>query len=86
MPSNYTIGPGDVLDVLLYGNQNHAYQMVVSRDGRINFPQLGPITVGGELFSTVQSEIQSRVTHQMIGVRASVTMSRIPLDPGLRDG
>lgn len=74
VPSNYVLGPGDILDVLLYGNQNHAYEMIVGRDGRINFPQLGPIDVGGQLFSSVQSEIQSRVAHQMIGVRASVTM------------
>ncbi len=76
VPSNYIVGPGDVLDVLLYGNQNQAYQMVVGPDGRINFPQLGPIAVGGQLFSAVQSEIESRVAHQMIGVRASVTMAQ----------
>src|SRR5579883_1803357 len=74
VPSNYVVGPGDVLDVLLYGSQNQAYQMVVGRDGRINFPQLGPIAVGGQLFSAVQTEIESKVAHQMIGVRASVTM------------
>ena len=76
VPSNYIIGPGDTLDVVLYGNQNHAYQMVVGRDGRISFPQLGPIDVGGQLFSVVQSQIESRVAHQMIGVRASVTMAQ----------
>lgn len=76
VPSNYIVGPGDVLDVLLYGNQNQAYQMVVGKDGRINFPQLGPISVGGQLFTAVQSEIESRVAHQMIGVRASVTMAQ----------
>jgi len=75
VPSNYTVGPGDALDVLLYGNENHAYQMVVGRDGLINFPELGPISVGGQLFSTVQSEIESRVAHQMIGVRASISMA-----------
>ena len=75
VPSNYVVGPGDTLDVLLYGNQNHAYQMIVGRDGRINFPQLGPINVGGQLFSAVQAEVQSRVVHQMIGVHASVTMA-----------
>ncbi|HEV2472892.1 MAG TPA: polysaccharide biosynthesis/export family protein, partial [Chthonomonadales bacterium] len=76
VPSDYIVGSGDVLDVLLYGNQNHAYQMVVGRDGRIDFPDLGPIAVGGQLFSTVQEEIQSRIAHQLIGVRASVTMSQ----------
>lgn len=76
VPSDYVIGPGDTLDVLLYGSQNHAYQMLVGRDGRINFPELGPIDVGGQLFSAVQSEIESRVGHQMIGVRASISMAQ----------
>jgi polysaccharide biosynthesis/export protein len=75
VPSNYTVGAGDVLDVLLYGNQNHDYEMTVGRDGRINFPQLGPIDVGGQLFSAVQSQIDARVSQHMIGVHASVTMA-----------
>ena len=75
VPSNYIVGPGDVLDILLYGSQNHTYQMVVGRDGRVNFPELGPIAVGGQLFGSVQAAIESKVAHQMIGVRASVTMA-----------
>ncbi len=77
VPSNYQVGPGDTLGVQLYGNQNQFYQLTVGRNGQIEFPQLGPISVGGQLFSTVQSEIESRVAHQMIGVHASVTMSEI---------
>jgi polysaccharide biosynthesis/export protein len=75
VPSDYIVGPGDVLDILLYGSQNHAYQMVVGRSGQIDFPELGPINVGGQLFSAVQDAIESRVAHQMIGVHASVTMA-----------
>jgi polysaccharide biosynthesis/export protein len=75
VPSNYRVGPGDAIDVQLYGNQNEYYPLIVARDGRIDFPQLGPISVGGQLFSAVQAQIESRVAHQMIGVRASVTMS-----------
>jgi len=75
VPSNYQVGPGDTLSVQLYGNQNQDYQLTVGRNGQIDFPQLGPINVAGQLFSVVQSEIESRVAHQMIGVHASVTMS-----------
>ncbi len=74
VPSNYQVGPGDTLGVQLYGNQNRFYQLTVGRNGQIDFPQLGPINVAGQLFSVVQSEIESRVAHQMIGVHASVTM------------
>jgi polysaccharide export outer membrane protein len=76
VPSNYVVGPGDQIDVLLYGNQNHAYQMLVGPDGRVNIPQLGPLNVGGQLFSAVQAEIESRVAHQLIGVRASISMAQ----------
>lgn len=76
VPSNYIVGPGDALYVQMYGNENHYYQIVVGRDGRINFPQLGPIDVGGQLFSAVQAEIESRVAHQLIGVHAAVAMSQ----------
>jgi polysaccharide biosynthesis/export protein len=76
VPSNYVVGPGDAIEVQLYGNRNQSYQLTVGRDGRINFPELGPVTVGGQLFTAVQGLIESRVAHQMIGVRASVTMAQ----------
>ena len=74
VPSTYVVGPGDVINVQLYGNKDDSYKLTVGRDGRVNFPRFGPINVGGQLFTVVQSEIESRVAHQMIGVHASVTM------------
>src|SRR5207302_10144236 len=74
VPSDYVVGPGDELNVQLYGNQNRTLNLIVGRDGRINFPELGPINVGGQLFNSVKSSIESRVERQMIGVRASVSM------------
>jgi polysaccharide biosynthesis/export protein len=76
VPSNYVVGPGDAIEVQLYGNKNETYQLIVGRDGRVNFPELGPISVGGQLFTTVQGLIESRVARQMIGVHASVTMAQ----------
>ncbi len=74
VPVDYVIGAGDVLEVQLYGNQNRTLRLTVGRDGRINFPELGPINVGGQRFTVVQSSVESRVARQMIGVRASVSM------------
>ena len=74
VPADYTLGSGDELDVQLYGNQNRNLSLIVGRDGRINFPELGPISVAGQTFNTVKSSIEERVARQMIGVRASVSM------------
>jgi polysaccharide biosynthesis/export protein len=76
VPSSYIVGPGDVLEVDLYGNENHSYTLEVGRDGRVNFPQIGPIAVGGGSFSSVKEQLESRVARQMIGVKASVSMDQ----------
>ena len=74
VPADYTVGPGDQFSVQLYGSQNKNLRLTVGRDGRVSFPELGPIEVSGRSFSAVKSEIEGRVSRQMIGVRASVSM------------
>ncbi len=68
------MGPGDQLEVQLFGSLNQTLRLTVSRDGRVSFPQLGPIVVGGMRYSDVKNDIEARVARQMIGVRASVSM------------
>ncbi len=74
VPSDYVVGAGDELSVQLYGSQNRTLRLIVGRDGRVSFPELGPINVAGERFNNVKSSIESRVERQLIGVRASVSM------------
>jgi polysaccharide export outer membrane protein len=77
VPADFVIGTGDQLQVQLYGSQNRNYRLVVNRDGRINFPDLGPITVAGQTFDAVRAEIERRVGEQMIGTRASVSVGDV---------
>jgi protein involved in polysaccharide export with SLBB domain len=74
VPSDYIVGAGDQLNVQLFGGQNKNLKLVVGRDGRISFPEIGPINVGGRPFARVAAEIEDRVSRQMVGVRASVAM------------
>ena len=74
VPSNYIVGPGDQLNVQLYGNQNRFLQLVVARDGHVSLPDIGPVNVGGQTFEQVKSGIEARVGRQMIGTHASVSM------------
>ncbi len=77
VPVDYVIGPGDNIEVQLFGSQNASYSLVVTREGVLNFPELGPITVSGLRFNDLRSTLQQRVSDQMIGVRASITMGRL---------
>jgi polysaccharide export outer membrane protein len=74
VPIDYVVGPGDTLVVQLYGNEPVIYELTVQRDGRVNFPKLGPIMVSNMSFDAARTAIERRVSDQLIGTRASVTM------------
>lgn len=77
VPSDYTVGPGDTLRVQLFGNQSAFYTLSVDREGAINFPDLGPITVAGLSFDAARQEIVERVRARMIGTEVSVTLGEL---------
>lgn len=46
--SAYNLGPDDVLSISVYGDTNLKTETRVSEDGRIIFPLIGSIEVGGK--------------------------------------
>jgi protein involved in polysaccharide export with SLBB domain len=77
VPADYVIGPGDELSVQLYGSQNRTLRLPVNRDGTVTFPELGPIAVAGLRFGEARTRIENRVSQQMIGVNANVSMGEM---------
>jgi protein involved in polysaccharide export with SLBB domain len=77
VPAEYVVGPGDMLHVQLIGSSKGRYALVVGRDGRVNFPELGPIPVSGLHFEEVRAILEERVREQMIGTQVSVTMGEL---------
>lgn len=77
VPSEYVVGPGDTIEVQLIGNNKGRHNLVVGRDGNINFPELGPISVSGRRFEHVREDLESRVRDQMIGTQASVSIGEL---------
>ncbi|HVQ14196.1 MAG TPA: SLBB domain-containing protein [Vicinamibacterales bacterium] len=74
VPADYIVGPGDQLNLQMFGSQNRTLRLVVGRDGRIAVPGIGPVNVAGRSFDKVSAELEQRVATQLIGTRASVGM------------
>lgn len=77
VPVDYVIGPGDVVQIQLFGKENAQFDLTVSRDGTLNFPNIGPVPVAGMKFSELRAQIEQRVATQMIGMRANVTLGAL---------
>ena len=45
--ADYRLGPGDIVKIAVYNNPDLATETEVSHDGKIGFPLIGEVTVGG---------------------------------------
>ncbi len=77
VPVDFVVGVGDMVSVQLFGKTPGNFMLVVNRDGAINFPSIGPIHVSGMTFDDMRLMLQERVSQQMIGVTASITMGEL---------
>ncbi|MBC7192814.1 SLBB domain-containing protein [Marinobacter sp.] len=77
IPANYTLGPGDVLQIQLWGKDNQQLELPIGRNGTISFPDSGPMTLAGLTFDEARQLIKQRVSEQYIGVQASVTLGEL---------
>lgn len=77
VPPDYVLGPGDTVRIQLFGNNNGIYEFDVTRDGTLNLPQIGPITVAGLPFSEFREDVNERVKQSLIGTQVFVTMGQL---------
>ncbi|WP_338049503.1 SLBB domain-containing protein [Parashewanella hymeniacidonis] len=77
VPSEYMVGPGDTINIQLYGKDSNDYQLTVQRDGAIQFPELGPISLVGLSFAEVKQLLKSKISHSMIGVESNISMGEL---------
>ncbi len=80
VPTDYLVGPGDVLEILLFGQKNEAFNLLVNRDGILHFPNIGPINVfeQGRDFIDLKNTINQKIKeHLGKGVQSSITLGAL---------
>ncbi|WP_419176992.1 SLBB domain-containing protein [Desulfosediminicola sp.] len=77
VPANYIMGPGDTVILQLYGQRNLTHELVITREGILMFPEIGPLNVAGLSFQELRDQIQSVVANQLIGQNASITLGAL---------
>lgn len=77
VPPEYVLGPGDELQMQFYGSRDDSLNLVIDREGVIELPKVGALTLVGLSFVQAKALIAEQVRQKMIGVTTSVTMGRL---------
>ena len=59
--NDYLIGPEDILEISVWKDPDLTKQVVVRPDGRISFPLVGEVQVGGHSVEWLQKNISKRI-------------------------
>ncbi|MDR7130522.1 protein involved in polysaccharide export with SLBB domain/uncharacterized protein YunC (DUF1805 family) [Algoriphagus sp. 4150] len=70
-PQSYVIGAGDQLLLDIYGASQESYDLIVSPEGRINVPNVGPVQVGGSTVEAAISRLKSSLGRIYSGLLGS---------------
>src|SRR5579859_2283484 len=74
---DYVIGPGDSLEIDLWGGVSQRMFRVVDRSGRVSLPEAGPLLVSGRNLGEVQAAVQQVLRTEYRDVSADVSLSRL---------
>lgn len=77
VPAEYLMGPGDVVNVSIYGKVNESFSLTVSRLGNIELPNSGPMSINGLTFETLQKQLSAKLNEQYTGVNSNVSLGEL---------
>ena len=77
IPADYRVGPGDLIEIQLFGQKNQAYSLEISREGILQFPDIGPINAfeKGTSFIDLKNLLKEKILENLgDGVQSSITL------------
>ena len=77
VPANYVVGPGDEVDLKLWGMAELSVRLPIDRNGQIVIPRVGPVTVAGTRADQLEAQLKSQVGKVFTNFELSATIGKL---------
>mgnify|MGYP006277666085 CR=1 FL=1 len=75
--SRYNLGPGDVLEIAVWKDEELSRQVIIRPDGFISYPLVGEVEAAGRTVSELQKEIESKIQKYVPDTPVAVMLSQL---------
>ena len=75
--SDYSIGPGDILDISVWKDEALTKLVTVLPDGKISFPLIGDIVAGGKTVAALRNELNKKIAQYVPDPNLSVVVQQV---------
>ena len=73
----YIIGPGDVLDISVWRNEDLTRRVTVLPDGKISFPLIGEVRAAGKTLAHLTDELKQKLRRYVTDANLSVVVTQV---------
>ncbi len=77
VPADYVLGPGDEIDLRLWGAVDADLRLTVDRNGQINIPRVGTVNVAGVRASQLDQTLRSQISRVYNNFQLSATLGQL---------
>jgi protein involved in polysaccharide export with SLBB domain len=77
VPSDYIIGPGDELQIKIWGQVQASLRVVVDRSGQIYIPQVGQVSVAGLHFGNLEQHLKEEISKIFKNFNVTANIGRL---------
>ena len=74
---SYILDYGDVIEIQIIGQQGKIEKYQIKRNGSINLPDIGPLTIAGLSLESASLLIKSKIDSTYIGAEAFITLDTV---------
>ena len=77
VPANYVLGPGDEIDLKIWGAVDVSLRLTIDRNGQVTVPKVGPITVAGTRSDALEKLLKTQIGRVFNNFELSATLGRL---------
>jgi protein involved in polysaccharide export with SLBB domain len=77
VPSDYIIGPGDELQIKIWGQVEASLRVIVDRSGQIYVPQVGQVSVAGVHYGDLEQHLKSEISRIFKNFNLTANIGRL---------
>jgi protein involved in polysaccharide export with SLBB domain len=77
VPSDYIIGPGDELQIKIWGQVEASLRVIVDRSGQVYIPQVGQISVAGIHYGDLEAHLKREISKVFKNFNVTANIGRL---------
>jgi protein involved in polysaccharide export with SLBB domain len=74
---DYVLGPGDDLELSLWGGLSRQMRLTVDREGRVSLPEIGTVMLAGKSLGDARETVQKALSTQYQNIHSDLSLARV---------